>query len=141
MKLLIGTSIVVLLGLTSVASGEDLPTLPKPKPTARDLYIGCSLFVRHTDVASDGTGLSRPFSAAYCGSYSVAARALLGGRVKVGDNSRRFCLPNDAQTAQEPAQVMAYAYIDFFENRVGHMATGPGFEAYLAAMIVKWPCK
>ena len=132
---------LAVLCLTTIANGQDVPS---PEPTARDLYVSCSLQVRDIDIPKASDGKLQAIDPTRCTLNALAALGLRSGRTEGSDNSRRFCLPRDAQSQQQTANVMAYAYIDFFEQRITHIEGGPGKpgkEAFLAAMIVKWPCK
>ena len=62
-------------------------------------------------------------------------------RVEGKDNRFRFCLPKTAEISQNPTRAMAYAFIDFFEANAAAIADRPGNEAFVAAMIFKWPCQ
>jgi hypothetical protein len=140
MKLIAIAIWLAILGSAVQANAQDVP---KPQPTARDLYVSCSLQVRDIDIPMDKEGQLHRVDPTICTLNAFAAMGLRSGRTEGGDNSRRFCLPNDAQSQQQTANVMAYAYIDFFETRVTRMEGGPGKpgkEAFLAALIVKWPC-
>lgn len=113
---------------------------PLQVPSARDLYIGCSLFVRQDDVLRDSDGRTRPYSATTCGLQAIMAITDREGRSNTKDNRLRFCLPGTAEASRDPATAMAYAYIDYFE-RVGSRLPGTdGRYVYVAAMIDKWPC-
>lgn len=133
------SALIVAILAEGDARSQDLPQSP---PTARDVYVSCSLLVRNTDVSpSTKDGRPLPYSSTVCSLYALAAMGLREGKSAAEDNGRRWCLPKDAQSQQKTLETMAYAYIDVFESHFSRMASGPGREAFLAAMIVKWPCK
>jgi hypothetical protein len=137
---------IVLVGfaILGLATQADAQRLPKVQVSSRDLYISCSLLVRDIEIPPRKDGQMEIIDPKICMLHALTNLTLMNGRVKDSDSSRRFCLPNDAQSQQQTANVMAYAYIDFFETRVTRMEGGPGKpgkEAFLAALIVKWPCK
>ncbi|MBW6528718.1 hypothetical protein KZ813_17895 [Sphingomonas sp. RHCKR7] len=51
-----------------------------------------------------------------------------------------FCLPRSAELESSPPDMMAYAYIDFFERRGSALSGSDGRAEYIAAMVAKWPC-
>ena len=110
------------------------------QPTARDIYVGCSLFVNDADVPKDENGHFRAFSGERCALYSLLAIRDRESKVVGKDNRLRFCLPHTAEVSQNPARAMAYTYIEFFETRSATLADKPGNTAYVLAMISKWPC-
>jgi hypothetical protein len=122
---------------TQVAEAQEMP---RSTSTARDIYIGCGLFVRGKDVTRDEQGHQELYSGAQCALYSLMAIGQRQGRRNGEDNRQRFCLPQVYEIRQEPTRAMAYAYIEFFESRPSVLADWSGIDAYMAGMISKWPC-
>ena len=46
---------------SQIARAQELPVLPSVSPSAGDLYIGCSLYIRDTEVAYTDKVLSDAF--------------------------------------------------------------------------------
>jgi hypothetical protein len=115
--------------------------LPRPLPNARELYVGCSLYVRGDDVAKGRDGYATNYSSVICGFQSLAAIANRESMIAGKNNALRFCLPKTAEATQDPTRAMAYAYLDYFERIGSRMADKDGATVFIVAMIDKWPCE
>jgi hypothetical protein len=117
------------------AQGQDLP---KPTPTARDMYVACYLFANETDVPKATGGTAELFSGHYCALASISMIVNREGNRNI--NKYKFCLDDAASTRSNIPMAMAYAYIDYFEGPAFKDKGVDGSSAYLFAMIARWPC-
>ena len=128
---------IILIALISTGvQGEGLPT---PKPTARDLYVGCYLYVHRYDVPKDDDGRPQIFSAAWCSLAAIKAISYREGK-RPEHKGHTFCLPKTAELSTDPARAMAFAYMDYYESIVNGIENVDGELAYTVAMIKRWPC-
>lgn len=111
----------------------------KPRPTAKELYIGCYLLARDTDVPLGPDGHFANYSAANCGEQVLSTMTFREGAKPGGQF--RFCLPDTPATREEPAVVMAKAYLDFYERKGARLPKDTdGSGAFIVAMVETWPC-
>ena len=122
---------------TNLASAQNLPEI---RPTARDVYVGCFLYLKGTDVALGPGGHNERFSGPMCGLQALGAIAHREGRIEGHNNKLRFCLPKIAEMGSDPVRAMANVYLDYFESVGSRQASADGQLAYTAALIMKWPC-
>ena len=123
-----------LLAMLGQAQAQPSAPAPTPEPTAADLYVGCSLFLHHTDVLDQ----SGSFSATECSLVALGAIANREGHIA---SKFRFCLPKDAAMRADPARQMAGAYVDYFEKQAPKIATQEGRAFFIFAMMGRWPCQ
>lgn len=115
------------------------PTEPRPRVTARDLYIGCTLFARNAEASSlDDPGEKLPFSAIRC--VETAFNALGYSRMIRPGTDWEYCLPDSASVAADRARSMALAYLDFYEAVGRVKPNDDGLTMFLYAMKETWPC-
>ena len=117
------------------------------RPTARDIYVGCSLLL--VNVALDDRrpvgerGYARWFDASTC--YLIAARALSeqsgnsAGRGQ-GNDHPSFCPPDWLNLSVHNVRPMAVAYLAYFERRAAAIADRPAYRVFVTAMRERWPC-
>lgn len=136
-------SLVLSLLIPTPAHSQQSDKIPRPAPTARDLYLGCSLLIRDETLSAEtyDDRSQKPYSAISCG---LAAFVALGyeNRIKPG-NEWVYCLPRNASTSTGVNQqkTMAMAYVDFYE-RIGRAKPDmAGFDMMLYAFKDTWPCK
>jgi Rap1a immunity proteins len=117
-------------------------------PTARETYVGCSLYVRgvslHDSQPEGERGYARWFDASGC--YLVAARALSEhtiDRRETGNRtvSPRFCPPENLNLSVHDVRPLASAYLAYFEHNARKVADRPAFPVFLQAMTETWPCR
>lgn len=127
----------------SPAQGQALPPAP---PTARDLYVGCYLYVHGNDVPKDTTGHAENYSASWCGLAAIKAVTYREGE-QPEHKGLTFCLPKTSEMSTDPARAMAFAYLDYYEKYISYFETkrpgtpsADGETFYTAAMISRWPC-
>lgn len=113
---------------------------PLPKPTARDLYVGCYLSAHQTDVPKDAAGRFERFSGAWCDLASLKAVTNREGK-RPEHKGYTFCLPESVELNTNLGRAMALAYLDYYESIVTGIAGQDGETAYTVAMIKKWPCR
>lgn len=133
-------SAVLFITVQSYIVEAAAQTIPGTKPSARDLYIGCSLLVNDNDVLKDSLGNIERYSAAACALQGFIAITNREGWSKDKDNKYRFCLPKTSEASQNPSRAMAYAYLEYFEAHSRRIAAEDGQTNYTIAMIFKWPC-
>jgi hypothetical protein len=139
LRLVAATILFVAFHLSTVEASAQ--SIPEPKPTARDLYVGCSLLVNDNDVLRNSSGKAERYSAARCAGQGLSAITYREGWSQDKDNKYRFCLPKTPEASQNPTRAMAYAYLEYFEANSFRVAAEDGQTNYTIAMIVKWPCK
>jgi hypothetical protein len=119
-------------------SGEGSDIQARANPTGRDLYIGCSLYLKKTMIAPSASGMSFPHSAERCAGVGILALVQREGAK--GNDKYRFCLPKTADVRSDPTSAFAAAYVDFFEKTGTRLADTDGLAAMVLAAIDKWPC-
>jgi len=120
---------IALAGLLAVA---DPP--PQNMPTAEEMFISCYLFVRTTDVFEKDAS----YSSVNCG---LMALATIANEYTYRKDSRiAFCLPDNAEFRNNPAQAMANAYLDFYPKRASTAGGADGKTAFVVSQHYKWPC-
>lgn len=127
------------VGICSLIAPAEAQSLPAPKPTARDLYVGCYLMVHRTDVPKDNNGHPEVFSADWCGLAAIKAITYREGD-RPEHKGYTFCLPKTAEMGTDPARAMAFAYMDWYESIVTGIEDKDGESAYVVSLIKKWPC-
>jgi hypothetical protein len=133
-SLTVRSAFALLIFATAIARAQ--PAVPPSLPTARDLYIGCSLVLRKNDVPQAG---KVPYSAATCAVVSLEVMILHDGRDLSG-GKRRFCLPLPKDEASHATE-MPRAYVEYYEAAGGRFAARDGKTVFIAAMLEKFPCK
>jgi hypothetical protein len=123
---------------TQTAFTQELPELPPATPTARDLYIGCSLFIRSTEVAYTDKHHAPPYSAIAC---SLTALMAFGysRKIKPG-NEWEYCVPENADWAAEPGRVLATRYVESYEHYRFPDPNKQGLTMMLYLFKLAWPC-
>jgi hypothetical protein len=110
---------------------------PAPVPTARDLYVGCFLFVNLDGDLRDESGRASPYSMQVCAATGMRAMLREGASAPAPN---RFCLPQTASIRSNPGREMALAYLEYFEEHASRLADQHGPSVFLSAMINRWPC-
>ena len=123
------------------------PPEPEPaSPTAREIYVACSLHVRGVALVHDRPDPDRTYWIDSAGCHATALRALtlhVGDRT-TGAGSRRtppFCPPEALNLSVHDTRPLAAAYLAWFEQHAPEVAERPAFPAFLRAMIEQWPCR
>jgi hypothetical protein len=110
-----------------------------PPPTARDLYIGCYLLLRDTDVPMGSDNKPTAYSAANCGSQVLSTMTYREGAQP--GQPFRFCLPDNDESRDRPALMMAQAYVDYYERKSSRVPKDTkGSALFVVAMVDRWPC-
>jgi hypothetical protein len=128
----------VLVGLFSSTAGlSQQPSLQFEGPSARELYIGCSLVVR-------GDELDRPLDTGRAPRKHSAATCMLETSYQLTFFSRKpegFCPPSNASFDGNPNREMAGIFVQWFERYARRAAPFKGQTTMLLALKEKWPCK
>lgn len=107
-------------------------------PTARDLYVGCSLLVHRAELK----GTTDPsFGPRSCSSAIAGAYLYNEGRPKTDPHA--FCPPQTAAYRAGVHEAAASAYIDFVEGNPKGIALldADGTAALIIALRSQWSCK
>ena len=137
-----------MIGVWAVALLQMVQTQePEPaSPTAREIYVACSLYVRGVGLVHDRPDAERTYWIDSAGCYVTAVRALTlhTGNRTTGTGSRRtppFCPPDDLNVSVHDVRPLAAAYLAYFERHAVEVAERPAFPVLLQAMIERWPCR
>jgi hypothetical protein len=130
------TAAVVLT--TGSALAQDLPEPPPSTPTARDVYIGCSLAIRNTEVANVRKDFAPPYSAIACGLVAFSALGY-SRKIKPG-NEWEYCMPENAAMAANPLNAMATEYVNLYEHYRFPDPDKQGLTMMLYMFKIGWPC-
>lgn len=120
--------------LLSLAGPASVQEMPAPKPSARDLYVACYLYLRDEAVISKSAGYHP---------MGCAAAALSGMVYREGQSQPskyKFCLPSDAAVEADIPKAMAAAYLDGFDELPPAARRGDGAAAFVVVLMRKWPC-
>ncbi len=107
-------------------------------PTARDLYVGCSLLIHRAELK----GANEPsFSPNSCSRAINGAYLYNDGRSKTDPDA--FCPPKTAAYRADFREAAASAYIDYLEGRAKGilMLDADGTAAMVMALQAQWRCK
>lgn len=138
-KTLMNNFVVMLLFLSAMFGGPAVAQdMPPAQPTARDMYVSCFLFVHQDDVPKSNNGTFPSYSGGRCGAVSLRLISSREGAART--TAYRFCLDHSSATRSDPANAMAYAYLDYFESHPALTGNQDGTAMYLFAMIDRWPC-
>lgn len=124
------------LALSSMAASTQ--ALPPQKPTARELYIGCSLFVRDADIAQKAETSLQAFSAERCA--LTAFMALKYWRQITPGTDWEYCIPTTASISADRGKAIANAYLDFYEKYGRVKPEEDGLTIMLYGLKETWPC-
>lgn len=121
-----------------MAGAQDLPDPPPVRPSARDLYIGCSLYIRDTEVAYTDKRRAPPYSAFACSTVAFLAYGYLR-KIKPG-NEWEYCTPEGAGWAADPMRALASEYVDGYECVRFPDPNKQGLTMMLYMFKIGWPC-
>lgn len=129
---------IALLFPPTFAFAQSKLDSPPVSPTARDLYIGCSLYLRGTEIADTKSGKTPPYSALACG--VVAFNAFGYSRSIKPGNEWEYCIPENAGWAADPVRALATAYVDTYERLRFPEPNKQGLTMMLYMFKINWPC-
>lgn len=121
-----------------LAMAQELPKPPPVAPTARDLYIGCNLYIRDTEVTDRDKRHAPPYSAEACSLIAFMAFGY-SRKIKPG-NEWEYCVPEDATWAADPVRAMATKYVDTYERYRFPDPNKHGLTMMLYMFKIGWPC-
>lgn len=127
--------------VVAAAATSAFPALTQPQiaPTAREMYVACTLFVRDAELEVGPPGTMAKVAPTRCAMAGLSAVTFAEGHQP--DRKYNFCLPKTAEMEAGRLRAMAIAYLDYFERR-GAMANpgGDGIAAFTLAQVHRWPC-
>jgi len=112
-----------------------MPTVP---PTARDLYIGCSLYLRETETDDVKEAYTPPHSALACAGVAFNAFGY-SSAIKPG-NEWEYCTPQTAAFKADPLRALVAAYVDAYERLRFPEPNKQGLTMMLYMLKISWPC-
>jgi hypothetical protein len=138
MRNLVSPLLIAFLFQAQIAQGQELTNAPPVTPTARDLYIGCSLYIRDKEIANATKVPGLAYSAEACS--LVAFMAYGYSRAIKPGNEWEYCVPENAAWAADPVRALATAYVDTYEKfRVPNL-NKQGLTTMLYMFKLNWPC-
>lgn len=134
-----GLFLPVLLASTPTEA-QEVVSPSRPAPTAKEVYLGCSLLIRDEELASEiyEDGKQKPYSSLSCG---VTALLALGYQRKIKPgNTWEYCMPENASTTTNRLRAMAATYVDFYDRQGSQGLDIQGLTMMLIAFKTVWPC-
>ena len=122
----------------NISLAQDTPKIPTASPTARDLYIGCSLLLRDTETTNVEEGYAPPYSAIACASVVFNAYGY-SSKIKPG-NEWEYCTPEGAAFQANRMNAIAAAYVDTYEELRFPEPNKQGLTMMLYMLKTAWPC-
>jgi hypothetical protein len=128
---------VPFVALPAIAQQPQSAQQPQ-EPTAQELYEAC---VDLIDGPSAPTySVHDADRCAWIAVFTLMEHALLPGDPPFADGRRAFCPPADDTISIESIGPLVEGYLERFRATGGEFAARPGRDAFLEAMVLRWPC-
>ena len=106
---------------------------------ARDLYIGCSLYLRDNEVKPVLDGQYPTYSSITCA--TTAFNAMGYSKAIKPRSDWDYCIPKDASTSASPIRAIIGTYVNFYEKYGVGDRDMQGLTMMLYSLKSTWPCE